>query len=243
MVYRRFSPRLKKLGLKDFGEYCKLLDSNKSGELSEFSNLITTNLTAFFREKHHFEYLATQCLPELVKKNAETRKIRIWSAGCSTGEEPYSIAILLREIISDLDRWDARILATDLDTTCIARAKTGIYSDKVITDISESRLKRWFVKSTAKAEQLSVKVKPQLQSLIAFKHLNLVEGWPFSGQFDIIFCRNVMIYFDKATQKTLLQKFARHQSSGDSLIIGHSENIGIATDDYTLNGQTVYLKR
>ena len=241
MVYRRFAPRIRELGLDDLGQSCELLQGRNAEELLIFSNIITTNLTSFFRENHHFEYLRKEIIPVLKKQNAASKKIRIWSAGCSTGEEPYSIAMVLREAIPHLGQWDARILATDLDTTCLEKAKLGKYSEKNVEGIANSQLRRWFTKRS-EDDEVVVKVKPELQSLIAFRHLNLMHRWPFSGLFDVIFCRNVMIYFDKPTQGTLIKKFSQHQKSEDTLIIGHSENITAVTNDYSLSGQTIYKR-
>lgn len=241
MVYRRFAPRLKKLGLNDFGEYYEILQGENPVEILEFSNLITTNLTSFFREKHHFEYLSKTAFPQMLARKVNSRRLRVWSAGCSTGEEPYSIAITLKESIPDIHQWDARILATDLDTNCLERAKAGSYPVKGLEGVSAGRQQKWFDESKT-GELTLVQAKPELKSLIAFKYLNLMRPLPFSGQFDIIFCRNVMIYFDKATQKELIDKYAAIQSPGDLLIIGHSENIGSLTNDYSLIGNTIYQR-
>ncbi|NKB35278.1 MAG: chemotaxis protein CheR [Pseudomonadales bacterium] len=241
MVYRRFAPRIKKLGLDDFGEYCKILKSDDYEEITRFSNIITTNHTSFFRENHHFEYLSNTRLPELKKKKSKSRRIRIWSAGCSSGEEAYSIAMVLLESIPDIDCWDVKILATDINTDCLKKCEQAIYSGKSLENISRLRLKRWF-QCEEKNGRIRAQVRPELQSLITFKALNLMEEWPFSGQFDVILCRNVMIYFDKTTQKKLIDKFSRHQKTGDTLIIGHSENISMISDDYSICGQTTYCR-
>lgn len=241
LVHRRFSPRLKKLNLESFDDYLALIKSGDKDELVEFSNAITTNLTSFFRENHHFEFLKDECLPMLREKNRLTKKIRIWSAGCSTGPEPYSLAMVLREAIPDLDRWDAKILATDLDTQCLATSAQGHYSEKVVETVSDERKKRWFVKSDDGGEKVFTP-KDELKSLITFNPLNLLQPFPFKGNFDVIVCRNVFIYFDKPTQQKILSKFAAHQEQGDSLIVGHSENLSKVTSDYELAGQTIYTR-
>ncbi len=241
MVYRRFTPRLKKLGLDNFGDYYAILQKGEEAEIREFSNLITTNLTSFFREKHHFEFLKNEAFPAIKQRNGKGRRLRIWSAGCSTGEEPYSIAMTLKESIADIDAWDAKILATDLDTTCLDRGITGIYKEKDLEGVSESRRKAWF-SSENSGESVMAHVKQELKSLIAFKHLNLMRQFPFSGKFDVIFCRNVMIYFDKPTQTELIAKYAQIQEPGDLLIIGHSENICSITANYALIGNTIYRR-
>ncbi|MFK7865096.1 MAG: protein-glutamate O-methyltransferase CheR, partial [Pseudohongiellaceae bacterium] len=216
LVHRRFSPRLKKLQLNDFGEYLALVKSGDKDEIVEFSNAITTNLTSFFRENHHFDFLRDEFFPMLREKNALSKKIRIWSAGCSTGPEPYSLAIVLREAIPDIDRWDAKILATDLDTNCVATSAQGNYTQKVVETVSEARLNRWFSQSDNGREKIYT-AKDELKSLITFNPLNLLKPFPFKGKFDVIICRNVFIYFDKPTQKTIISKFAAHQEANDCL--------------------------
>lgn len=241
LVHRRFSPRLKKLQMESFDEYLDLIKSGDKAELVEFSNAITTNLTSFFRENHHFEYLKTDCVPRILEDNRVSKKIRIWSAGCSTGPEPYSIAMVLREAIPDIARWDVKILATDLDTTCLNKSAEGYYSEKVVENIPDERLHRWFTKSNDGRETL-YQTKDELKSLITFNPLNLLRPFPFKGDFDVIFCRNVFIYFDKDTQKEVIANFAKHQAPGASLIVGHSENLTKVTSDYELVGQTVYTR-
>ena len=150
--------------------------------------------------------------------------------------------MVLLESIPDIDSWDAKILATDINTDCLAKSERGKYVGKTLDSVSRQRLKRWFVSSEENG-RLSAHAKPALQSLVTFKPLNLMRDWPFSGYFDVIMCRNVMIYFDKETQKQLIGKFARHQRPGDTLIIGHSENISMVTDKYALIGQTTYSKK
>ncbi len=239
LVYRRFAPRIKSLNLNGFKEYCELIASGDKNEITHFSNAITTNLTAFFRENHHFEFLAKKALPLLKEKNSKTRQIRIWSAGCSTGEEPYSIAITLKENMPDLEAWDVKVLATDLDTGSLGKAKAGIYTEKILEKISKEQCRRWFLKGK-QSNQDKIKVSPELQSLIHFQPLNLMTNWPFKNHFDLIFCRNVLIYFDKPTQKMLAEKFSSVQKVGGHLIIGHSESLQNVTPFYRLTGQTIY---
>lgn len=149
----------------------------------------------------------------------------------------------LRESLPELDRWDVRILATDLDTNCLERGRSGLYPQKTIEGVSAQRLKKWFRLNERNPDLVTATAGDELKSLIRFNHLNLMKEWPFSGQFDIIFCRNVMIYFDKPTQQRLVKRFAQHQKRGDLLIIGHSENIGLITSDYTLIGHTIYERK
>lgn len=241
LVTRRFSPRLKKLGLQDFDEYLSLVRSGDQGELVEFTNAITTNLTSFFRENHHFDYLKNECLPKIVQQNKATRKLRIWSAGCSTGPEPYSIAMVLREAIPSIDAWDVKILATDIDTGCVATAANGIYTEKTVEGVSAERRKRWFDQDASSSEPM-LQAKDSLKSLIRFNQLNLLTPFPFKQSFDVIFCRNVFIYFDKPTQEEVIRKFASYQKPGDILMIGHSENLHSIKAEYQLVGQTIYQK-
>ncbi len=243
LVYRRLSKRLRQLNFPSFHAYSDYLASGDKAELEEFCNAVTTNLTSFFREAHHFEFLANNIVPDLVAKHRHTdKRLRIWSAGSSTGEEPYSIAITLRESMPDLRRWDARILATDLDSNVLATGATGIYSYDRVEKMEESRLKRWFIRDRGKAEP-DVRVRPELQELIAFRQLNLMHDWPMKGKFDVIFCRNVIIYFDKATQRTLIDRYAEHLHDGGYLILGHSESLLNVSDRFTLLGQTIYRKQ
>lgn len=239
MLYSRLSRRLRALKLDSFASYYKLLLSDDNDELLQFINAVTTNLTSFFRESHHFDLLSQVMLPRLLIKKKDTRRIRIWSAGCASGEEAYSIAMVVKEVVpSD---WDVKILATDLDSSVLARAIQGVYEEDKMTNISSNRLHRWFKKGT-KAQAGRVQAVPELQSVITFKRLNLIEAWPMRGPFDIIFCRNVVIYFDKSTQKILFERFANILDHESYLVIGHSENLFQLSDRFRLLQQTVYIK-
>ncbi len=241
MVYSRLSRRLRTLGLARFSEYCALLDQDGSDELNNFINSITTNLTAFFREEHHFRYLAQTLLPQLREKKAAQRRLRVWSAGCSTGEEPYSIAMVIRETLADVDQWDVKILATDLDSNVLDRARSGIYDADRLQGLPERRRRRWFRKGRGENAG-KVKVVAELQRMITFKRLNLLHEWPFRGPFDFIFCRNVVIYFDKDTQRRLFDRYAEVLPHGGHLFIGHSETLFKVCDRFRLIGQTIYQK-
>lgn len=238
LVYSRLVRRLRRLHMDTFAEYLALIETGDARELEEFTNAITTNLTSFFRESHHFEFLAETVLPELEKRNAETRRLRIWSAGCSTGEEPYSLAIVLQEQAARFKGWDLRILATDLDSQVLAHAQAGIYRDERFDKMPGNRRNRWFKQNKDGAAVAS----PELKALITFKQLNLMHPWPMKGPFDVIFCRNVVIYFDKPTQKDLFGKMAELQRVGDHLCIGHSESLFKVCDRYQLIGKTIYRK-
>jgi chemotaxis protein methyltransferase CheR len=238
LVYSRLVRRLRHLSLPTFAEYLELLGRNGSAEVEEFSNAITTNLTSFFREGHHFEFLAGTVLPALEKRNAGTRRLRIWSAGCSTGEEPYSIAIALQEALGRFRGWDVRILATDLDSQVVAHAQAGEYKLERFERMADARRERWFDAASPGALTASA----ELKSLITFRQLNLMHRWPFKGPFDVIFCRNVVIYFDKETQRGLFDRLAGLQREGDHLFIGHSESLFKVCEQYQPIGKTVYRK-
>jgi chemotaxis protein methyltransferase CheR len=239
MLYSRLSRRLRALNLNNFFSYYKLLKMDEGEELLHFINAVTTNLTAFFREPHHFELLKKELLPQLLVKKLISRRLRIWSAGCASGEEAYSIAMVIKEVIpSD---WDVKILATDLDSVVLATAKQGIYDKEKISGVSLARLHRWFKKGTG-TQAGCVQVLPELQKLVFFKHLNLINRWPMHGPFDMIFCRNVVIYFDKTTQKILFERFANILDNEGYLFIGHSENLFQLSTRFRLLQQTIYVK-
>lgn len=239
LVYGRISKRLRALGLHCFGEYCELLKNNPGDELEHFSNAITTNLTAFFREAHHFTYLAQQVVPSLLERYSKTRRLRIWSAGCSTGEEAYSIAIALREAIPDIDNRDIRILASDLDTNVVQTAASGVYQMTRIEGLSDERQRRWFHRGKAQQSDM-VRVVPELRNMITFKQLNLMKDWPMQGLFDVVFCRNVVIYFDKPTQRILFERFNKIMHPQSHLFIGHSETLSNISDRFQLIDKTIY---
>ncbi len=240
MIYGRLSRRIRGLGLKNFNQYCDLLEQERSPELSNFINAITTNLTSFFRENHHFDFLKDTVLPEIMEKNKVGKRIRFWSAGCSTGEEPYSLSIVLNEQV-DRRVWDTKILATDLDSNVLNHGKSGIYDVGRIESIDETRRKKWFLRDPAQPQV--VKVKPALSQLISFKRLNLLEPWPMKGRFDVIFCRNVVIYFNKDTQRQLFNRYADILADGGYLFIGHSETLHRVSDRFESLGRTIYRKK
>lgn len=240
MFYSRLSKRVRLLGLRNFKDYCRYLEQNPDTEFTEFINAVTTNLTSFFRENHHFEFLKQTLIPLLLKKNAAQKKITVWSAGCSTGEEPYSLAMTLRENVPG--DWVIKILATDLDTNVLRASESGVYTIDRITGISEARLRRWF-KNGSGANAHKVKVKPELQRIIHFKQLNLMREWPMKGRFDFIFCRNVLIYFDRETKETLAKRYAQLLDNGSYLFIGHSESLHQLSTDFELVGNTIYRKK
>lgn len=239
LVYGRVSRRLRHLKLRSFAEYRRLLESNEE-ELVEFCNAMTTNLTLFFRESHHFDYFREQVLEPRLRDPRASRRIRIWSAACSSGEEPYSIAMVVRETLQDLGNWDVRILATDLDTEILARAAAGVYPEDRLKALTRQRMLTHF--SAVKGRPGYFGVAPELASLITFKQLNLTRDLPMSGPLDAIFCRNVIIYFDKDTQRDLFARIAVLQRSDDVLFLGHSESLFKVSDEYVLQHKTIYRR-
>ncbi|HEB95357.1 MAG TPA: chemotaxis protein CheR [Sedimenticola thiotaurini] len=241
MFYSRLSRRVRRLGLRSFAEYCDLIrNETRDDEVLELVNAITTNLTAFFRENHHFDYLAATVLPELMRRNAATRRIRIWSAGCSTGEEPYSLAITLRENLPQ--GWDGRILATDIDTSVLERAAAAVYPVERVKGIPMTRLKRWFLRGRNTRSGM-VRPKPEIRRLVRFEQLNLMQPWSLEEPMDVIFCRNVIIYFDKETKRRLVDRYADSLHPHGYLFIGHSESLFKLTDRFQLIGNTVYRRQ
>ena len=242
MVYSRLTKRLRSLSIPDFAGYCQLIkDGDGGGEFVNFVNAITTNLTSLFREKHHFDHLAGHLIPYWQKTRNIEKRIRIWSAGCSTGEEPYSIAITLLEHFHDIRQWDVKILATDLDSNVVAKAKSGVYASERIDGLPDKLAKKWFKRGKGEHDGM-VKVNPALQELITFKQLNLLESWPFKGGFDLIFCRNVVIYFNKDTQRVLADRYANVLKDDGTLFLGHSESLFKVSDRFKLLGNTMYDK-
>lgn len=242
MVYSRLARRLRQLGLKDFGSYLERVEADETGEeVTRLVNALTTNLTSFFRENHHFDYLGRQFLPQLRTLNGGRRRLRIWSAGCSSGEEPYSIAMTVAEALPDLAQWDVRILATDLDSDMVATGAAGIYPAARVEGMGTARLRRWFLRGTGARAGL-YRVKPALAQMVSFRQLNLLESWPFRGPFDAIFCRNVVIYFDKAVQRRLFARYADLLAPHGRLFIGHSESLFKVSERFQSLGRTIYRK-
>jgi chemotaxis protein methyltransferase CheR len=233
MVYSRLSRRLRALGRQDFTNYLNELENRPDGaEWEEFVNALTTNLTAFFRESHHFPILADF---------ARTRKgpVSVWCCAASTGEEPYSIAITLAEALG-AQAAQSSVTATDIDTQVLNRARAAVYPFERVAKISDDRLKRFFLKGRNEY-QGQVRVRPEVADRVRFETLNLLApNWQLDGPYDVIFCRNVMIYFDKPTQAKILERFAPLLKPGGLLFAGHSENFTYISRHFQLRGQTVY---
>ena len=241
MFYSRLSRRVRKLGLSTFREYCELIKNDENGdEVIELVNSITTNLTAFFRENHHFEYLKNTVIPQFYNtKNSQT--MNVWSAGCSTGEEPYSLSIAINETHARGHKYQAKILATDIDSNVLTKAASGIYPIERVAGLPKERLKKWFQRGSGDRSGF-VRLKQDVRRLIEFGQLNLMQNWQLDAMQDVIFCRNVIIYFDKDSKIKLIDRFADYLEEGGYLFIGHSESLFKLTNRFELIGQTIYRK-
>lgn len=237
MVYSRLARRLRATGIQSFGRYLDDLEAGRMDkEWEAFTNALTTNLTSFFREAHHFPLLLEHLIA--IRKK-DTRPLTIWCSAASTGEEPYSIAMTACEAFNTLTP-PVQIVATDIDTNVLATAANGVYPMERMDKMSPERLRRFFLKGKGAHEGMA-RVRPELRNLVTFRQLNLLaEGWPLEGQFDAIFCRNVMIYFDKPTQRKILDRFVPLMKPHALLFAGHSENFLYVSDSLRLRGKTVY---
>lgn len=241
LVYGRLSRRLRALGIDSFRRYREMLSEPGSLELGEFCNAITTNLTSFFREPHHFDFLREHLLAARSADRRASRRLRFWSAGCSTGEEPYSLAMTIHEALADPDQWDIRILATDLDTDVLAKGRRGIYAEERVRGVAESRRHRFFIE-TEEAGRRAFAIAETLRRIVSFRQLNLIRALPMKGPLDAVFCRNVIIYFDKEMQRQLFARLAPLQQPGALLFLGHSESLFNVSDAYSLVGKTIYRR-
>ncbi|WP_114193640.1 protein-glutamate O-methyltransferase CheR [Edaphovirga cremea] len=233
MVYNRLVRRLRLLGVSDFGQYLALLENDpNSAEWQAFINALTTNLTAFFREAHHFPILAEHA-------RSRPNGYSVWSTAASTGEEPYSIAITLSEVLGNRAS-GCQVWASDIDTQVLEKATAGVYRQDELRTLSPQQFQRFFLRGTGPHDGL-VRVRPELAAMVNFQSLNLLAPeWPLPGQFDAIFCRNVMIYFDKETQERILRRFVPLLKPGGLMFAGHSENFSQISREFYLRGQTVY---
>jgi chemotaxis protein methyltransferase CheR len=235
MVYSRLARRLRARGLTRFGDYLALLDTKDATEWEAFVNALTTNLTSFFREPHHFVELSKL----FEQRRRVGQPISIWCSAASTGEEPYSLAMTAVDVFGSFTP-PVTIVATDLDTNALDKADAGIYAEERVAKLRRDQLQRFFLKGTGPRAG-TVRVRKELRALITFRQVNLLEReWPVRGPFDAIFCRNVMIYFDKPTQRKVLEKFAPLLASDGLLFAGHSESFLHSADLFRLRGNTVY---
>lgn len=234
MVYSRLARRLRATGIDTFDEYLTFLETDDAAEWEAFTNSLTTNLTSFFREAHHFPLLA-----EHIQKHKGKHPISLWCSAASTGEEPYSMAMTMVDLFGSYTP-PVKILATDLDTNVLAKAQAGVYTMDRIEKLPADMVKRFFLKGTG-AQSGYARVRKELTDMITFRPLNLLDpSWPIRGPFDAVFCRNVMIYFDKQTQYDILKKFVPLMQPDGLLFAGHSESFYHAVDLFKLRSKTVY---
>jgi len=239
LVRSRLMKRLHVLGMPDFSAYLRHIHGDRNRqELRTLIDCLTTNKTSFFREKQHFNFTQKHILPELSKKKSH---LRIWSAGCSSGEEPYSIAMLLHDQWPEVNAADVRILATDISGMMLARARAGEYDKESMADIPPAYLSKYFA-STTTASGKMYRLQDRIKSYVRFARLNLMDDWPMKGPFDLIFCRNVMIYFDASTQRRLVQRFFRLLTPGGYFFVGHSESLLANAGGFKYICPATYLK-
>jgi chemotaxis protein methyltransferase CheR len=241
LVYSRLTKRLRALALPDFESYCALLsDPRELDEQSHLLSALTTNVTHFFRERHHFTFMKDTVLPDLVAKARKGNAVRIWSSACSAGQEAYSIAATVREACPEAAELDIKVLATDVDPQMISKARKGQY-DPDQADAIPAGFKKLMIDDIGPG--VGFRIKQDLMSLVTFGELNLIADWPMRRRFDVIFCRNATIYFDKDTQTTLWQRFDDVLHDGGHLMIGHSERLtGRAQTDFRSVAITTYQR-
>ena len=240
LVKARLARRLRTLGLSTFDYYVEHVERDQTGaELTGMIDARTTNKTSFFRDAAHFEFLRQEVLPEVRRTRG---RLRIWSAGCSSGEEPYTLGIVLREELPDLDRMDARVLATDISTRVLAKVRAAIYDEETLQDVPPALVTRYFTHVTT-APARTYRVHDSVRSLVHTARLNLMEPWPMRGPFDAIFCRNVMIYFDKQTRQELVRRYWELLRPGGHLFVGLSESLTSLSHNFHYVQPAVYVKR
>ncbi len=241
LVYSRLAKRLRKLNLESFHDYCRLVGAPEGAdERLEMLSALTTNVTRFFREPHHFEHLKTHVLPPLLDVARRGGRARIWSAACSSGQEPYSIALTVLSLEPNAAALDVKILATDIDPRVVAVARRGVYPEGALAEVPSALRHRYFA-PTAERDRQEWEVADELWRLVAFRTLNLNADWPMQGKFSAIFCRNVAIYFDEPTQQAVWSKFASKLEPNGRLYIGHSERVtGPAASRFVSEGVTAY---
>lgn len=239
LVYSRLSRRLRALQLDTFRDYRDLV-ANDAREIENFINSISTNHTKFFREDHHFDHLRSRVAVPYAQAGARAGSLRIWLAGCSSGEEPYTISVVLKRELRSFHNRDVKILATDIDTDILAKAARGEFAPNATDDVPKPY--QQFFKSLTENGKEKVTVDDDVRSIITFRRLNLMERWPFRGLFDAIFCRNVMIYFDGPTKANLIERFANQIKPGGWLYIGHSESLTGNHPQLRPVGRTIYRR-
>ena len=243
LVYSRLVKRLRATGQSSFRDYCRLVASEEGAEERHaMIAAMTTNVTRFFREPHHFEHLRTVVLPRLTKTMDAGGKVRIWSAGCSSGEEPYSIAMTVLAAVPNAQERDIKILATDIDPQMVTHGRAAIYPEAAVDSVPSEFARTSLVREKS-GNGKSYRIADRVRSLVRFNELNLLSDWPMKNRFDVIFCRNVMIYFDDDTQLNLCRRFAAQLSPNGVLYIGHSERIPVDALPFVLRAQTTYERR
>jgi chemotaxis protein methyltransferase CheR len=226
LVYSRLAKRLRTLGLRSFKQYCSLLEGEAGAdERQRMIAALTTNVTGFFREPHHFEHLKSRVLPPLLGEARRGGRVRIWSAGCSSGEEPYSIALSILQVAPDAGQWDVKVLATDINTDVLETGRQGVYTEESLGPAGDALVNRWFRPVRGDDGEYCWQAGEELRALVAFRELNLTGPWPMRGRFDAIFCRNVVIYFDETVQQGVWNRFAPILTPRGWLYIGHSERL------------------
>ena len=239
LVVSRLSKRLRELNIDTFQQYFNLVTGSAGQEeFTQLLDLISTNKTDFFREPKHFDFLREEVLPEL----ASTKRVRIWSSASSSGEEPYTIAMTLYDGVQAPAQWNFHILASDLSTRVLAKASSGVYDTERVRDLPAATLKRHFLSGRGGAAG-KVKVKPHLSDMVTFRRINLMDDrFPIKTSLDVIFCRNVMIYFDRPTQERLVGRFHKYLKPGGYLFIGHSESLQWLNQPFKSIAPTIYRK-
>ena len=241
LVYARLVKRLRALGIRSFKDYCIIVgQASGAAERRTMAAALTTNVTRFFREPHHYDHFRRTQLPSIVERARKGGRVRLWSAGCSSGEEAYSLALTVLAACPQAARLDVKILATDIDESMLERARDGFYSDAAVAPIDRPLRRRWFGRERDRSGERQWSVGPELRSMVAFKAHNLIGAWPMRGPFQTIFCRNVAIYFEEGVQTELWRRMAPMLSPDGLLYLGHSERI--ISPDYKHVGTTVYRR-
>ncbi|MGH7019723.1 MAG: CheR family methyltransferase [Brevundimonas sp.] len=239
LVYSRLAKRLRVLGLRSFRDYCALIEGVEGvDERQAMTAALTTNVTRFYREPHHFDHLRDHVMPALAERARAGGRVRLWSAACSNGQEPYSMALTVLDVLPEAADLDVRILATDIDPNMVAEGAAGVYSDELLSPVPASGRKHF---TPVAGKPGSFSADATLRRLVSFRELNLIGDWPMKGKFDVIFCRNVVIYFDDATQEMVWSRFTPMMAPGATLYIGHSERVsGPAVAQLQTCGLTAY---
>jgi chemotaxis protein methyltransferase CheR len=241
LVYSRLAKRLRTLGLRSFKQYCALIEREDAvGERQRMIAALTTNVTRFFREPHHFDHLKTRVLPRLLESARKGGRVRLWSAGCSSGEEPYSMALAILSLAPEAASWDVRVLATDINPDVLEAGREGLYDNDALSPAPPALLHRWFAPELGPDGEELWRAGDDLRALVAFRELNLAGDWPMRGRFQVIFCRNVVIYFNEASQRRVWDRFAGILEPGGRLYIGHSERLIDPESRFDREAMTTY---